>query len=193
VSNCTFDTSDDSICLQASRPDRPCRDVVVSNCLFVSQWAGIRIGLLSMGDFENIAVSNCVFRDIRDAGLKIQMCEGGTMQNLVFGNCVRQPLADAARWRDSQASGPPRSARIRRPASGVRRVGDPIPFAGVYARHVRDLRLSNLRIAAVGEELRPAIFCDDVCELAVTGLRLSATFTAPETVRLNEHPEPARH
>ncbi len=253
VSNCTFDTSDDSICLQASRPDRPCRDVVISNCLFVSQWAGIRIGLLSMGDFENIAVSNCVFRDIRDAGLKIQMCEGGTMQNLVFGNLVMQNVPRPVfmtfnRWRmgvDTPQEVPPMKAMrdmqfsnirvdnsalkgvpcgvvltgvpghcieniafdnlsLTLPGGGTREqaarrdlpafvdqrpefgvFGDPIPFAGVYARHVRDLRLSNLRIAAVGEELRPAIFCDDVRELAVTGLRLSATFTAPETVRLN--------
>jgi polygalacturonase len=68
VSNCAFDTSDDSICLQASRPDRPCRDIVITNCIFVSQWAGVRIGLLSMGDFENVTVSNCVFRDITGRG-----------------------------------------------------------------------------------------------------------------------------
>ncbi len=33
VSDCTFDTSDDSICLQASRIDHPCRDVVITNCM----------------------------------------------------------------------------------------------------------------------------------------------------------------
>ncbi|QBG46623.1 glycoside hydrolase family 28 protein [Verrucomicrobia bacterium S94] len=88
VSNCTFDTSDDSICLQASRKDKACRDVVISNCIFVSKWAGIRIGLLSLGDFENVTVNNCIFRDIEDAGLKIQMCEGGTMKNMTFSNLV---------------------------------------------------------------------------------------------------------
>lgn len=88
VSNCAFDTSDDAICLQASRKDRPCQDVTINNCIFVSKWAGIRIGLLSIGDFENVAVTNCVFRDIDDSGLKIQMCEGGTMQNMVFSNLV---------------------------------------------------------------------------------------------------------
>lgn len=88
VSNCAFDTSDDSICLQTSRKDKPCRDVVINNCIFASKWAGIRIGLLSLGDFENVAVDNCVFRDIDDSGLKIQMCEGGTMRNMVFSNLV---------------------------------------------------------------------------------------------------------
>lgn len=90
VANCAFDTSDDSICLQTSRPDAPCRDVTVTNCLFRSKWAGMRIGLLSRGDIENICVSNCVFRDISDAGLKIQMCEGARMQNMTFANLTMQ-------------------------------------------------------------------------------------------------------
>lgn len=88
VSNCAFDTSDDSICLQASRQDRPCRDVVITNCSFCSKWAGIRIGLLSRGNIENVTVSNCIFKDIQDSGLKIQVCEGGIMQNMTFSNLV---------------------------------------------------------------------------------------------------------
>ncbi len=88
VSNSNFDTSDDSICLQASDPDKPCRDVTISNCIFSSKWAGMRIGLLSRGDFENVTVTNCTFKDIQDSGLKIQMCEGGEMKNMVFTNLV---------------------------------------------------------------------------------------------------------
>ncbi|AWW29556.1 glycoside hydrolase family 28 protein [Echinicola strongylocentroti] len=88
VSNSSFDTSDDSICLQASLPDVPCRDITVTNCVFTSKWAGMRIGLLSRGDFESVTVSNCTFRNIQDAGLKIQMNEGGTMKNMVFNNLV---------------------------------------------------------------------------------------------------------
>lgn len=88
VSNSSFDTSDDSICLQASRQDKPCKDVVITNCNFTSKWAGMRIGLLSRGDFESVTVSNCTFHDIQDSGLKIQMNEGGSMKNMVFSNLV---------------------------------------------------------------------------------------------------------
>lgn len=88
VSNCAFDTSDDSICLQSSRKDKPCKDVVINNCIFISKWAGIRIGLLSLGNFENVTVNNCIFKDISDAGLKIQLCEGGVMKNMTFSNLV---------------------------------------------------------------------------------------------------------
>lgn len=86
VSNSSFDNSDDSICLQASLPDKPCKDITISNCIFETKWGGMRIGLLSRGDFESVTVSNCVFKNIQDSGLKIQMNEGGTMKNMVFSN-----------------------------------------------------------------------------------------------------------
>ncbi|TXE07238.1 glycoside hydrolase family 28 protein [Seonamhaeicola algicola] len=88
VSNSSFDTSDDSICLQTSHPDYPCKDIVVSNCVFTSKWAGLRIGLSSRADFESVTISNCTFHDIQDSGLKIQMNEGGEMKNMAFSNLV---------------------------------------------------------------------------------------------------------
>ncbi len=90
VSNCSFDNSDDCICLQTSRPDKPCRDIVISNCLFSTKWGGIRIGLLSRGDFSSVTVTNCTFRNIDDSGLKIQMNEGGEMKNMIFSNLVME-------------------------------------------------------------------------------------------------------
>ncbi|GAF05428.1 glycoside hydrolase family 28 protein [Saccharicrinis fermentans] len=88
VSNSSFDNSDDCICLQASLPDKPCKDIVISNCIFETKWGGMRIGLLSRGDFESVTVTNCTFKNIQDSGLKIQMNEGGSMKNMVFSNLV---------------------------------------------------------------------------------------------------------
>ncbi|WPR73121.1 glycosyl hydrolase family 28 protein [Flavobacterium sp. NG2] len=88
VSNSSFDTSDDSICLQTSRPDKPCKDIVITNCVFTSKWAAMRFGLASRGDFESVTVNNCTFHDISDSGLKIQMNEGGEMKNMIFSNIV---------------------------------------------------------------------------------------------------------
>ena len=88
VSDSYFDNSDDCICLQTSRPDKPCQNIVINNCVFKTKWAGIRIGLLSMGDISRVAVSNCTFNDIQDSGLKIQQNEGGSMSDMVFTNLV---------------------------------------------------------------------------------------------------------
>lgn len=86
VSNSSFNTSDDSICLQASDPNISCENIVITNCNFESKWAGMRIGLLSRGDFESVTVTNCTFSNIQDSGLKIQLNEGGTMKNMTFSN-----------------------------------------------------------------------------------------------------------
>lgn len=90
VNNSTFNTGDDAICLQTSLKDKPCQNVTISNCNFSSRWAGIRIGLLSRGNFNNVVVTNCTFKDHNDSGLKIQMMEGGEMTNMVFSNLVMQ-------------------------------------------------------------------------------------------------------
>lgn len=88
VSNSYFDNSDDCICLQTSLPEKPCRRVTITNCVFKTQWAGIRIGLLSRGDISQVTVSNCTFNDIKDSGLKIQQNEAGGMSDMVFSNLV---------------------------------------------------------------------------------------------------------
>ncbi len=90
VTNSNFDNSDDSICLQASQPDKPCKNITVSNCVFSTKWGGMRIGLLSRGNIESVTVTSCVFRDIQDSGLKIQQNEGGEMKNMVFSNLVME-------------------------------------------------------------------------------------------------------
>jgi Glycosyl hydrolases family 28 len=84
VRDCTFDTSDDSICLQTSLPEKPCRNVSITHCHFSSRWAGIRIGLLSRGDFEDVHVSACIFDTHNDSGIKIQMNEGAEIKNMSF-------------------------------------------------------------------------------------------------------------
>lgn len=230
VTNCSFDTSDDSICLQTSRVDRPCRDVVISNCTFTSKWAGVRIGLLSRGDFANVAISNCIFRNIQDAGLKIQVCEGADMHNMNFSNlvmhCVPRPVfMTLGRQRccvDAPEGSPP-LGRLRRISfnalhvdntdlgtdshlvltglpgaciedvsfSGIRLLsaggGEPggpvpelapenlhghwpeyscfngvLPASGLYARHVRNLRLVDLDLRTEAPDARPAVTLEDV-------------------------------
>jgi polygalacturonase len=252
VYGCSFDTSDDSICLQASRAESPCKDVTVSDCVFVSKWAGMRIGMSSMGDFENVVVSNCVFRDISDAGLKIQMCEGGIMKNMVFSNLVMQKVPRPVfmtfnRFRlgvDTPQETPPmksmghmqfnnicvdnsdlvgtpcgfvlsgvpghyieditfHNVTIRVPGGGTPDdaaaselpafvdqrpeffvLGDKIPFSGFFARHVRQLTLSDIRIETARPDVRPAVMCSDVDGLTTRGMDFIGEYNGSEKMRL---------
>lgn len=164
VTNCSFDTSDDSICLQTSRVDRPCRDVTISNCTFTSRWAGIRIGLLSRGNIERITLANCVFRDISDSGLKIQMGEGAEMKDLAFSNLVmvnvpRPVFATlcAQRACDDAPPGIPEPGRMRRlmfsnmliDATACGKDAALI-FTGMPGWPIEDITLNNISMRTAG-------------------------------------------
>jgi polygalacturonase len=45
-----------------------------------------------------------------------------------------------------------------------------LPAYGLYCRHVKGLRLENIEFKAAAKEDRPAIFCEDVKDLKITGL-----------------------
>ncbi len=86
VSDCLFDCSDDCICLQNSVKSGMCRNITITNCVMTSKWAAFRFGLLSVGSFRDVTVSNCVIHDVDCSGFKIQMCEGGTLENMLIEN-----------------------------------------------------------------------------------------------------------
>jgi hypothetical protein len=88
VSQCCLKNSDDSICLQNSEPDLPCRNVVITNCTMETRFAGIRIGLHTRSVIENVTMSNCVISRADCSGLKIQLAEGGVIRRLLFSNIV---------------------------------------------------------------------------------------------------------
>ena len=90
VSDCDLNCSDDCICLQNSEENQYCKNIVITNCIMCSKWAGMRIGLLSCGNIENLTVSNCIFRDIECSALKIQASEGAEIKSIVFENLVME-------------------------------------------------------------------------------------------------------
>lgn len=85
ISGCSLDTGDDAICLKAT-VDRPCRDITVKNCVITTNWAAIKIGTESVGDFENITISNCFVYDCNGCGIKIVPVDGGNAKNVTIQN-----------------------------------------------------------------------------------------------------------
>ena len=167
VSNCRIDTSDDSICLQTSEPDRPCQNIVISNCILSSHWAGMRFGLLSCGDIRDVTVSNCVFHDIVGSGLKIQMCEGAVLENMVFTNLVMRNVPrpifctfNSFRFRrDADAGLPPMQAFRNLRFSHIRAYAGPdsaesyksfIAFVGLPSYDIENITLSDVHFTAPG-------------------------------------------
>jgi len=60
ISDCEIFSGDDAIVLKSTL-DRPCRDVVVTNCVLSSQSNALKLGTESVGGFQNIAITNARF------------------------------------------------------------------------------------------------------------------------------------
>jgi hypothetical protein len=59
-----------------------------------------------------------------------------------------------------------------------------LPAYGMYCRHVKGLRLRQMEFEAAAGEARPALFCDDVEDLEISGLRGAATAEGQPVVKL---------
>lgn len=64
------------------------------------------------------------------------------------------------------------------------RVFGRIPAYGFFIRHVKNIRLENIRLNFLSDDHRPAILCDNVEEIEIKGLKVSGTEDTPELVRL---------
>lgn len=66
----------------------------------------------------------------------------------------------------------------------INRFGPRLPAYGVYARHVRGLKIKGLRLRLAAPDLRPALVCHDCEDAQFTGWALTADAGAESLVRL---------
>ena len=85
IQHCDVNTGDDAIVLKTTSP-YPCRDVAIHRCSLKSNWAGIKFGTESMGDFENVRISDCRIYDTRGGGVKINAVDGAHVNNIAISN-----------------------------------------------------------------------------------------------------------
>ena len=57
-----------------------------------------------------------------------------------------------------------------------------MPAYGVFARHVKDLELANIRLSFEKDDLRPAIACVDVDGLEIDNFKAQVTPGVPMAV-----------
>lgn len=170
VSNCNFNTGDDSICLKASFRD--CEDVTVTNSVCSSLANGVKFGTASNGGFKNIVISNLVMRDVSAAGLALEVVDGGTMSNVAISNVTMERvgapfflrLGDRGRrWMtpaDQPAVGRLRDISISNVTATVFTPYDGRPLAGsitgLPGHPVENVSISDLRIIALRPHAKEA-------------------------------------
>ena len=61
-----------------------------------------------------------------------------------------------------------------------------LPAYGMYVRHAVGVRMHNVNLKSLATEQRPALVCDDVTSLEVTGLRVSAQANGSPVIDLRQ-------
>ena len=80
LSNCTVKCGDDACALFGS-----CRYITVTNCYFSTRWSVFRFGGGHAGD---IAISNCVLKEVYGCPMKFQGDPGSMFENISFSDLV---------------------------------------------------------------------------------------------------------
>jgi polygalacturonase len=222
IADCDIDTGDDSICLKTTGP-QPCRDVAIRNCRLKSNCAAVKCGTESVGDFENIRVTDCRILGAGLGGIKLLSVDGSNLRDVVVSGVTmeagrvpvflrlgarlktfragdeKKPVGSlkgvAIRNLRATAEGPGilisgipghsvedvtfDDVVIRLPGGGVkddppvavpeaeaaypeiRMFGPKLPAWGVYARHVRGLKMSGVRMSVEKADGRPERVMED--------------------------------
>jgi hypothetical protein len=80
LSNCTVKCGDDACAMFGS-----CRYITVTNCYFSTRWSVFRFGGGHAGD---IAISNCVLKEVYGCPIKFQGDPGSQFENISFSDLV---------------------------------------------------------------------------------------------------------
>jgi polygalacturonase len=92
IANCDIDCGDDAIVLKATTA-RPCRDVVVTNCVLSTLCNAFKLGTESNGGFDNIVFTNSAIYNTRLAGIALEMVDGGSLHRVGISNIVMRETA----------------------------------------------------------------------------------------------------
>ena len=95
VINSSFDVGDDAICIKSGKDEdgrrraRPCRNLIVDNCIVFHGHGGFVVGSEMSGGVENIKLSDCRFLGT-DVGLRFKSCRGrgGVVKNIYIEDIV---------------------------------------------------------------------------------------------------------
>ncbi len=90
IDNCNNSGGDDCICLKSIPLGlittlKPTENVTVTNCVIVSDDAGIKLGTESYGDIRHCVFNNIVIRNTQD-GIALYMKDGGHYETIHFSN-----------------------------------------------------------------------------------------------------------
>ncbi len=160
IRDCDIESGDDALCLKATSP-LPCRDITASGCRLSTRCNAIKLGTESLGDFENIRISDCQIRNTGMAGIALYSVDGAYMHNVTVAGItmdgVTVPISVrlGARLKTFRAGDTPKPPGIIRNvtiknlrATGAQQIG--ILINGIIHHPVESLDLENIQIELAG-------------------------------------------
>ena len=182
------------------------RNVTIANCTFRS-CRGLALEEVDGGILENISVNNLTMMDINHYPIYITLgrrdrtpgATNGVLRNISISNVIASGVGKES---GIQITGMPgdniegvRLQNIRMNFNGGGTVeqaatnmpelgtGYPEPFEspafGLFARHVKDLELQNVRFSFAEEDHRPAMICNDVDGLEIDDFKSQVAEKVP--------------
>ncbi len=162
ISDCDIWCGDDAIVLKSTL-DRPCKDVVITNCVLSTLCNALKLGTESNGGFENIAISNCSIYDTRLAGIAVEMVDGGLLDRVSMSNIVMNGVGTPIFVRLGDRARPFFDGGPRPPVGKLRNVvirdvqadnAGPTgcAIAGLQDHPLEGITLDNIRLSFAGGE-----------------------------------------
>ena len=133
-----------------------------------------------VGTFRNVKISNVVATGASKYGCAISGIPQQPIENVTLSN-IRIVFAGGGTAEDGDAEVPEKEAVY--PQSYMFGV---LPAYGFYVRHARGVTLDNLELRCDSEDVRPAVVCDDVGDLEISGLEADSSLSAPAVIRLRQ-------
>ncbi|MCD8167492.1 MAG: glycosyl hydrolase family 28 protein, partial [Bacteroides sp.] len=160
IVGCTINSEDDAIVLKSFVREKV-SDIVIADCILTSTCSAIKIGTETVGDFENITISNCVIYGSR--GINLFSVDGADINNVTISNISMRNSKSAIQLRLGNRLRPysmPKDQYITTPgrlrnilishvqATGVQDSQD--FMCGIPGYPLENIQLSDIRISYYG-------------------------------------------
>lgn len=132
-----------------------------------------------VGEFRNVTISNIIASSNDLIGSSITGIPGNMIKNVSLNNITMMYKGGGTR-EDALKVVPEKEAEY---PEGL--MFGTLPSYGFYVRHVRDISLNNIKVGFKETDYRPALMCDDVRGINLSGFRAAGTSEGSPLIILN--------
>jgi len=117
ISDSTFNSADDGICLKSHDPASFCENIEITNCIVRSSASGFKVGTASLGGFRHLRIKNLYVYQTHRCAIALECVDGGFLEDVQIDGVTAQYVGNAffirRGLRNGTASGPVRDISIR--------------------------------------------------------------------------------